>query len=704
MFGFSDVPIALESVPDENMFFGFGDVPAGQLQPKQPLQLQPSSQPSVSVPFPVTDQPVGFPEFPEYDSPELRAAMQPKVLDPALFTYAGSDYVTHDIVIEEGKYDFGYDLDYLRETTDEMTVDDDGEDIISRLPYDFASNFAYRDEMAELMHSTPVRDIVLPRVGVTVECSDDDMEAEFNRLQAIDFSEKRKEIEQMLRLRREQEKERQRQIQREQERSRQEALQAQSETATTAPAQPVQIPSVPPPSAVPASVPGAIPSIPPQSQPAAAHSGPQPVMDLIMAPRAVEATYAPAPSIPTRSAILVPSAPPASASVPQLSSIKQHTSGERQIEEMFGFESQPEEMFGFQPQPESGVRHSPEVKDLDKIDPTQDVVDRPTSETWRTRGSIQQQLSRLQGEIKQMEQDSMFAKHDGVRSRRAEARKYLETKTYEDDYDVFRPSRHLQKYYEAKRAKPKPKETIYSPYSEKELSNQRMQVRAELEAQRNKEQRERSYYEKMELKRLTAMYTKLESELNVKTISEELAQEKRKEFDRRFRSAYLHDKGSDICNNTDNDKTIRIQVSDHNVVHLPRSLFFTPDGQYKNYVRYLDYKKVFDRFSHTQVIMFIFVVSSQERKLKCISKTWEDFHVLHRELVSSYGHTALPSLPSFRSMSMGGGRHEVIHETQEQLTKYLIDINNVPAIRTCTVYRNFLRHQDLNFFQGMRRH
>lgn len=698
MFGFSDLPVGLESVPDENVFFGFGNMPAEQPQPQSQLQA------SVSIPFPVIDQPTNFPEFPEYDSPELRAAMQPKVLDPALFTYAGSDYVTHDIVIEEGKYDFGYDIDYLRETTDEMAVDDDEEDIISRLPYDFASNFTYKDDMADLMHSTPVRDIILPRVSVTVECSDDDMEAEFNRLQTIDFNEKRKEIEQMLRIRREQEKEqeRQRQMQKEQEeqeRLRQEALKAQNAAPVMTPMQQVHIPSAPPPVTVPISVPSAIPSLPPQSQsqPVAnvtSQPGPEPVMDLIMIPKAVEATYIPTKSIPTHPSILVPSAPPASSAAPQTLPIEQPASGGPRLEEMFGFESQLE----------SNVQLSPEIKDLDKIEPAMEVAGQSVTESWRTRGSIQQQLSHLQNEIKQMEQESMFSKQDKMRNKRAEARKYLETKTYEDDYDVFRPSRHLQKYYEAKKAKPKPKDTIYSPYSEKELSNQRMKVRAELEEQRSKEQRERNYYEKIELRRLTAMYTKLESELNVKTISEELAQEKRREFDRRFRSASLHEKGSDLYDSTSSDTTIRIQVSDHNVVHLPRSLFFTPEGQYRNYVRYLDYKKVFDRFSHTQVIMFIFVVSSQERKLKCISKTWEDFHVLHRELINSYGHAGLPSLPSFRPLNMGGGRHEVIHETQEKLTKYLIDINNVPAIRTCAIYRNFLRHQDLNFFRGMHRH
>ena len=685
IFGFSDTPAVLDDVSKEDLFFGFGDASAEQ--PQLP----------VSVPFPGASQTMNIPEFQEYDSPELRIAMQPKFLDPTLFVYSGSDDVVHDVVIDEGKYDFGYDLDYLRETADEMHVEEDDEDIISRLPYDFSSNYTYRDDMADLMHSTPVRDIVLPRVGVTVDCSDDDMEAEFNRLQAIDFNEKRKEIEQMLRLRREQEK-RQKEEEEEQERLRQGSPTVQTAAPVTAPIQtPPSLPVAPVPT-VPA-MPPAIPSLPPQPTVSAApQPASQPVMDLIIAPRAVEAVYTPAHLVPaqppvTQPSILVPSAPPAVAPAPQASSIEQlPLPDEPQLEEMFGFQSQPD------------IPDAPEVKDLDTIESEPVVVDQRDPEPWRARGSIRQQLSNLQSEIKQMEQDSMFSKEDRMRSRRAEARKYLETKTYTDDYDVFRPSRHLQRYYAAKKAKPKPKEAIYSPYTEQELSSQRMQVRAELEAQKHKEQRERNYYEKIELKRLTAMYSKLESELNVKTISEELAQEKRQEFDRRFRATSLLEKGSDMCGSSVDDKNIRIQVSDHNVVYLPRTLFFTPDGQYKNYVRYLDYKRVFDRFSHTQVLMFVFVVSSQERKLKCISKTCEDFHVLHKELVGVFGHAALPALPSFRAMNMGGGRHEVIHDTQERLTKYLVEINNTPALRTCAIYRNFLRHQDLNFFRGMRHH
>lgn len=59
------------------------------------------------------------------------------------------------------------------------------------------------------------------------------MEAEFNRLQAIDFNEKRKDIEQMLRIRREQEH--QRRQEEEQERLRQEALKAQSSVPSRIP-------------------------------------------------------------------------------------------------------------------------------------------------------------------------------------------------------------------------------------------------------------------------------------------------------------------------------------------------------------------------------------------------------------------------------------------------------------------------------------
>lgn len=698
-FGFSDAPVAPGHVSEEALFFGFDDASANQ------------PQPPVSIPFPVINQVATIPrfqefqEFQEYDSPELRAARQPKFLDPALFVGPGREDVIHDVVIDEAKYDFGYDLDYLRETTDEMKTEEDEEDIISRLPYGFSSNYTYKDDMADLMRSSPVKDIVLPRVGVTVECSDSDMEAEFNRLQAIDFNEKRKDIEQMLRIRREQEH--QRRQEEEQERLRQEALKAQSSV-------PSRIPSIPAaaPSATIASDravgPAAVPSLPPLSQPmvdVAPQPEPQPIMDLLIAPKAVEAVYAPLQATPvqpihTRSSILVPSAPPAATLAPQVCSIEQPPSEDPQLEEMFGFQSQPD------------ISYSPEVKDLDKIEPdlTADpatnpvIVDQPVSKSWSARGSIQQQLDNLQSEIKQLEQDSMFSKEDRKRSRHAEARKYLETRTYTDNYDVFRPSRHLQKYYAAKKPKPKPKETIYSPYSETELSNQRMQVRAELEAQKHKEQRERNYYEKIEIKRLTAMYSKLESELTVKAISEELAQEKRQEFEKYFKSASLLEKSSDMYTSTHDDKTIRIQVSEHNALHLPRSLFFTPDGKYKNYVRYLDYRKVFDRFTHTQVLMFIFAVSSQERKLKCISKTYEDFHVLHKELVGAFGYSAVPGLPSFRSMNMGGGRHEVIHDTQKRLTKYLTEINNVQALRTSAIYRSFLKHQDLNFFQGMHRH
>ncbi|EFO64137.1 Hypothetical protein GLP15_443 [Giardia lamblia P15] len=692
-FGFSDAPVVPDHIPEEALFFGFDDVSTGQ------------PQPPVSIPFPVINQDAAIPEFQDYDSPELRAAMQPKFLDPTLFVGPGSEDIIRDVVIDEKKYDFGYDLDYLRETTDEMKAEEDEEDIISRLPYDLSSNYAYKDDMADLMRSSPVKDIVLPRVGVTVECSDSDIEAEFNRLQAIDFNEKRKDIEQMLRIRKEQE--RQRKQEEEQERLRQEALKTQSSAPTQAPFIPIAAPLA---TTVPDRVviPAVVPSLPLQSQPmvcAAPQSGPQPIMDLLIDPKAVEAVYThvqpiPTQSIPVRSSILVPSVPPTTTLTSQACSIEQSPPEDPQLEEMFGFQPQPD------------VSYSPEVKDLDKIEPdlTADpvidsaIVDQPVSKSWSARGSIQQQLDNLQSEIKQLEQDSMFSKEDKKRSRRAEARKYLETSTYTDNYDVFRPSRHLQKYYAAKKPKPKPKETVYSPYSETELLNQRMRVRAELEAQKHKEQRERSYYEKIEVKRLTAMYSKLESELTVKAISEELAQEKRQEFDRRFRNASLSEKNSDTYNSTNDDKIIHIQVTDHNIVHLPRSLFFTPGGTYKNYVRYLDYKKVFDRFTHTQVLMFIFVVSSQERKLKCISKTYEDFHVLHKELVGAFGHSAVPGLPSFRSMNMGGGRHEIIHETQERLTKYLTEINNVQALRTSAIYRSFLKHQDLNFFQGMHRH
>lgn len=74
----------------------------------------------------------------------------------------GREDVIHDVVIDEAKYDFGYDLDYLRETTDEMKTEEDEEDIISRLPYGFSSNYTYKDDMADLMRSSPVKDIVLP--------------------------------------------------------------------------------------------------------------------------------------------------------------------------------------------------------------------------------------------------------------------------------------------------------------------------------------------------------------------------------------------------------------------------------------------------------------------------------------------------------------------------------------------------------------
>lgn len=263
---------------------------------------------------------------------------------------------------------------------------------------------------------------------------------------------------------------------------------------------------------------------------------------------------------------------------------------------------------------------------------------------------------------------------------------YLQTRLYNDAHDQYQPSAKMRRYYDATKPPKKPPSTIFKPYTDQQIDAQRDRVRSEQEAIRLQEllaQREHD-------RNLQRFYREIERQHRVnaavRDFTEDMIDARKQVFVQQAQALNRTANGTDLV--------LVLDVNGERVLRFERSIFYGPDGVLKPEVILASTVTSKNRYTNADTLIYVLLISSKERALKCVGKSYEAIRQLHEDLCAGFGRLALPQFPDSALAGCANGRVEELTKDRAALEGYLREINALKAVRTTRIYRDFLHHTE----------
>ncbi|TNJ28569.1 PX domain-containing protein [Giardia muris] len=263
---------------------------------------------------------------------------------------------------------------------------------------------------------------------------------------------------------------------------------------------------------------------------------------------------------------------------------------------------------------------------------------------------------------------------------------YLQTRLYRDDYDQYQPSAKLRRYYDVTKPPKKPPSTIFKPYTDQQIDAQRNRVRSEQEAIRLQEllaQREHD-------RNLQRFYRDIERQHRVnaavRDFTEDMIDARKQVFVQQAQALNRTANGSDLV--------LMLDINGERVLRFERSIFYGPDGVLKPEVVLASTVTSKNLYTNSDSLIYVFLISSKERVLKSVGKSYESIKQLHEDLCAGFGRLALPPFPDSALAGSANGRVEELTKDRVALEGYLRELNALKVVRTTRIYRDFLHHTE----------